>query len=139
MTWYISGPHDCIVHASDVVLELACNGIKPLVVSITTDQMSLSRYLVLIPNLFCQECCVMAILWVQRDRVVTIPTIHHRLLDICWYLACQVERRLDWKGLPLRELVERLVVYCPTWIPIGLGCNHHSGQPWFGSIICHLL
>ena len=53
MGWYISGPHNCVVHAPDIVIELAYNGIKPLVVSITTDQMSLSRYLVLIPTPLC--------------------------------------------------------------------------------------
>ena len=62
--WDISSPHDSIVQAPGVVLECAGNCIKPHIVYVATDNMTLSRDLVLVPSPLCQECCIMAILWV---------------------------------------------------------------------------
>ena len=95
----VRGPHSGVIHAPDMVFELACDGIQPLIVTITTDHVALCRDFVSIAAPLGQECCVVTIIWVEANRVVAVPAIHHGFLHPGWDLTGKLEWGLDRKCL----------------------------------------
>ena len=63
----IRGPHGSVIHASDMVLELAGDGVQPLIVAVSTDKVALCRYLVVVPTPLGQKRCIVPVLWVKAE------------------------------------------------------------------------
>ena len=73
-------PHTCIVHTFDLVFKVCDDGIKALIIRISTGHESLWSHHVPVTPPSCNECGDVSVFFADWYRMVTVPCICHSLL-----------------------------------------------------------
>ena len=91
MAGYVRSPHCRVIHAPDMVFKATGESIQSLIIAVTTRQVALRSYEIVIPAPFGVECGIMAVLRVKGNGVIPVPAVHNSLLHVKGYLAGQLE------------------------------------------------
>ena len=85
------GPHEGVIDSSDMVREVLGDSIVPLIIPVTADHVPLWCYPVPVSTSLSKKGCVVAVVRVEGNLVVDIPSVHYTLLGLGRDLGCELE------------------------------------------------
>ena len=106
----------------DYLIETAC-------VPVTCRSVPLGSGFVSISSPPGKECSQVAVVWVERDTVVTVPRIEYRLKHIGWDRTCLVEWRRRVMRFASGVVIQGLEVNGSSGVPILFGTYDHLVAP----------
>ena len=120
---------DGVVNTSLLVLEALHHLRLPLGVGVTSTDQALGTGLVPVAAVGRDEGGEMSVCWVERNTVIAVPAVQHRLDLVGRDGGDDGPGRLCVVSLARCVLVQTSVVHHTAGGPVRLGSDHHSGAP----------
>ena len=92
-------PQEGVIDTSDMVRKVLGDSIVPFIVAVTADHVPLWCYPVSVSAPLSKKGCVVAVVRVEGNLVVAIPSVHYTLFGVGRDLGCKLEWALDGEGL----------------------------------------
>ena len=125
----IVSPEQCVIYALSLVGYVSNYFIISPGIAITRCSITLGSSAITIPAPRSYECRQVAIIRMEENAVVSIPSIKYSLQFPMWYTAGLVERRLCVMGFPSCMDIQGLEVNGSSWFTCLFSTNDHPVAP----------
>ena len=122
-------PHQGVVNAFGFLRDVRDDLVKSATVAVTRGDVSLGSHAVPISTPRGDEGGKVAVIFMEVNAVVPVPSVKHGLSGVGWDSTGLVERGLGMVCLADSVSIERLKVYCSSWLARLFGAYHHFVAP----------